>query len=111
MLQFLGLFSLPHGAQDDESTQQQCRDHYSKAGGFEQLHRAVAKLIDETELGEIHRDHQSAAEEHDHHDQTHHDLDHKRLYIGGSDSAELDAEERAGQDDHGEPDVDQSVHG
>jgi len=36
MLQSLGLAPLPHGAQDDESSQQQCKNHYSKAGILKQ---------------------------------------------------------------------------
>src|SRR5574341_1530772 len=111
MLQFFGLFPLPHGPKDDEGAEQQCEYHYTKAGGLEQLHRAFAQGVDKAELGKIHRDHETAAEQHDHHDTAHHHLYHEGLHIRGTDGAELDAEKRACEDDHREPDIDHAVHG
>src|SRR5574341_697191 len=111
MLQFFGLFPLPHGPKDDEGAEQQCEYHYTKAGGLEQLHRAFAQGVDKAELGKIHRDHETAAEQHDHHDNAHHHLYHEGLHIRGTDGAELDAEKRACEDDHREPDIDHAVHG
>src|SRR3990172_1953434 len=111
MQQFLGLFSLPHGPKDDERAEKQCKDHYSKTGVLQHFYGGVAERVDEAELGKINRDHEAAAEEHDDHDEAHHDLDHEGLHISGSDGAELDAEKRTRQDDHGKPDIDHAVHG
>src|SRR5512139_2169876 len=100
---------LVQGGQHRPGADDQRQREYAVADPLEDLHGRLGQRLDQAELAEVAGDVEEAREQHGQHDDRHRELDLVVLHIGGADGADLDAEQRAQQDQHREADVDHAL--